>query len=111
MVLVLRQGTGLALSTPTLPPGCSQKRSPALKNTSPFHVDCYEISELGIRAVGMSYDEYFGRCRDNRYATDLDTARAVFLLTFREVKPRVAHRTGVASPVANIQEAGHVHAC
>lgn len=102
MVLVLRQGTGLALSISTLPPGCSQKRSPAL-NTSSNTVDCYEVTEQGIRAVRICSIDYI--C-DQTFWVYLFDARAYFKSRHREQKPRIAPRMGVASP----SEVTHAHA-
>ena len=103
MVLVLRQGTGLALSISILPPGCSQKRSPAFMNTSSNTVNCYEVSEKGVRAVTV--DPALYRPGELYFAT-LTYARIVFRKEFRAPKPRIAPRMGVASP----SEVTHAHA-
>lgn len=96
MVLVLRQGTGLALSISTLPPGCSQKRSPALKNTSSTTDDYYRVTEKGIRAVTAPASLHRP---GGLYFITLAYARIAFCEEFRTPKPRVAPRMGVASPV------------
>lgn len=105
VVLVLRQGTGLALSTLTLPPGCSQKKVASLMNTSLEIVRCFEVTEEGIRAVNVPELEYILR---PTLVGDLKTARQEFAQKFRQVKPRVAPRMAVGVVVA--QEVSHAHA-
>ena len=103
MVLVLRQGTGLALSISTLPPGCSQKRSPAFMNTPSNTVNCYEVSEKGVRAVTVDRACYR---HGGIHLQSLVNARFVFTVRFGAQKPRIAPRMGVASP----SEVTHAHA-
>lgn len=64
-------------------------------NTSSNTVNCYEVSENGVRAVSVplriaqeSYD----------YWSSLVAARAKFKRKYRTPKPRIAPRMGVASP-------------
>ena len=94
VVLVLRQGTGLALSTPILPPGCSQKRSPALLNTQKTF-DCYEVTEQGIRAVRVSYEDF---ANGFWFRHSLAAARRCRAEWLGPRKPRVAPRMSTASP-------------
>ena len=100
VVLVLRQGTGLALSALILPSGCSQKKVASLMNTLTDIVRCYEVTADGIRAVDVPYDVYFHRYADRAYSTDLTTARVVHTLNFRPQKPRVTPRMAVGVAVA-----------
>lgn len=105
MGLVLRQGTGLALSISILPPGCSQKKVASLMNTQEPLVVCFEVSEKGIRKVSvpprvqqLGYEHWMG----------LDFARRHFLRTYRPAKPRVAPRMAVGVVIA--QGVAHAHA-
>lgn len=96
MVLVLRQGTGLALSTSILPPGCSQKRSPAFMNTTSHAIDLYEVTEQGIRAVRVTPGP--NRAGPPFYFTSLQYARMAFDRAFGAQKPRVAPRMSTSGP-------------
>lgn len=65
-------------------------------NTSSNTVDCYEVTEKGIRAVRATPG--FATI-NSLYFKTLADARAAFMLTYREQNPRVAPRMSVASPV------------
>lgn len=102
VVLVLRQGTGLALSTLTLPPGCSQKKVASLMNTRPTTVRCYEVTPNGVRAVDVRAVDASGV--EYLWSWNLffkiENARRYFESRFRPVKPRVAPRMAVGVVVA-----------
>ena len=105
VVLVLRQGTGLALSISILPPGCSQKKVASLMNTSRQIIRCYEVTSEGIRAVKASRD----RCRITPLLFfKIENARKHFARSYRPVKPRVAPRLAVGVVIA--QGVAHAHA-
>ena len=97
MGLVLRQGTGLALSISILPPGCSQKKVASLMNTQEQPVRCYEVTAHGIRAVDVPEPTYLGAA--NLFSV-LVFARSYFAIRIRPVKPRVAPRMAVGVTVA-----------
>lgn len=105
MGLVLRQGTGLALSISILPPGCSQKKVASLMNTDPAQrIDCYHVEPNGIRKVTVR------RRLLNGYSFFLTVEEARLALSdggFPQ-KPRVAPRMAVGVVVA--QEVSHAHA-
>lgn len=78
-----------------------------MNTTSSTHVNCYEVSEQGIRAVRVPAIDYV--VEDNLFACLFD-ARATFMLRYREQKPRVAPRMSTDSPSVVAQEVAHAHA-